>query len=108
MIDPRENQEVYQRALAWVGEQITAAERQGLTLDYVGGWHTYKPDPKILERVWRVLYGIPDAMTHLLTSPQESWEQVLLRWLRQRHGDVAGAGETGGRGGEATWGDHGG
>jgi hypothetical protein len=50
MIDPRENQEVYQRALAWVGEQITAAERQGLTLDYLGGWHTYKPDPKTLER----------------------------------------------------------
>jgi hypothetical protein len=84
MISPHENQENYQRALAWIGEQITAAERQGLTLEYLGGWHTYKPDPKTLERAWRVLYGIPDAMTHLLISPQEQWEQVLLRWLRHR------------------------
>ena len=30
MIDPREHREDYQRALAWVGEQITEAERQGL------------------------------------------------------------------------------
>jgi hypothetical protein len=82
MIDPRENQEDYQRALTWVGEQITEAERQGLTLDYLGGWHTYKPNPKTLERAWRVLYGIPDSMTHLLTCPREQWEQVLLRWLR--------------------------
>jgi hypothetical protein len=35
MIYPRETQEEYQRALAWVGEQIAAAERQGLTLDYL-------------------------------------------------------------------------
>jgi hypothetical protein len=34
MIAPRENREDYQRALAWVGEQITAAERKGLMLDY--------------------------------------------------------------------------
>jgi hypothetical protein len=49
MIDPREDREDYQRALAWVGEQIIAAEQQGLTLDYRGGWHTYKPNPKTLE-----------------------------------------------------------
>jgi hypothetical protein len=85
MISPQENQEVYQRALAWVGEQMAVAERQGLTLEYLGGGHTYKPNPKTLERAWRALYGIPDAMTHLLTSPQEQWEQVLLRWLRHRH-----------------------
>jgi hypothetical protein len=64
MIDARETQENYQRALAWGGEQLTAAERQGLTLDYRGGWHAYKPHPKTLERAWRVLYGIPDSMTH--------------------------------------------
>ena len=85
MISPREHQQNYQRALAWVGEQITAAERQGLTLDYLGGWDTYKPDPKTLERAWRVLYGIPDSMTHLLTCPQAQWEQVLLTWLQHRH-----------------------
>jgi hypothetical protein len=84
MIDPRENREDYQRALAWVGEQITAAERQGLTLEYLGGWHTYKPNPKTLERAWRVLYSLPDAITYLLTCPQQQWEQVLLRWLRHR------------------------
>ena len=33
MIDPREDQEGYRRALAWVGEQIAEAARQGLTLD---------------------------------------------------------------------------
>lgn len=82
MIDPREHREDDQRALAWVGEQITAAERQGLTLEYLGGWQTFQPDQKVLERAWRVLYGIPDAMTHLLTCPQEQWEQVLLSWLR--------------------------
>ena len=71
MISPREHQEDYQRALAWVGEQITAAEHQGLTLEYLGGWHTYKPNRKSLERAWRVLYGIPDSMTHLLTCPQQ-------------------------------------
>jgi hypothetical protein len=65
-----------------VGEQITAAERQGLIFDYQGGWHRFKPDRKALERAWRVLYGIPHTRTHLLTSPQEQWEQVLLRWLR--------------------------
>jgi hypothetical protein len=68
MISPKEHQEVYQAALAWVGEQITAAERQGLILDYQGGWHTYKPNPKALERAWRVLYGIPhnqDPPAHL-------------------------------------------
>jgi hypothetical protein len=85
MISPQEHQENYQRALAWVGQQITEAERQGLTLGYLGGWHTYKPDPKTLERAWRVLYGIPDSMIHLLTCPQMQWEQVLLRWLRHRH-----------------------
>jgi hypothetical protein len=85
MISPKEHQEVYQAALAWVGEQITEAERQGLTLDYLGGWHRFKPDTKALERAWRVLYGIPHTMTHLLTSPQEQWEQVLLRWLRHHH-----------------------
>ncbi len=86
MIDPRETREDYQRALAWVGEQIRAAEQQGLMLEYLGGWQTYKPNPKMLERAWRVLYGIPDSMTHLLTTPQEQWEQVLLRWLRHRAG----------------------
>jgi hypothetical protein len=85
MIDPREDHEHYQRALAWVGEQITAAERQGLTLDYRGGWHTFMPNRKVLERVWRVLYGIPDTMIRLLTSPQERWEQVLLRRLQHQH-----------------------
>jgi hypothetical protein len=85
LISPREHQQNYQRALAWVGEQITAAERQGLTLDYLGGWHTYKPNRKMLERAWRVLYGIPDAMTHLLTSAQEQWEQVSLVWLQHQH-----------------------
>jgi hypothetical protein len=85
MMSPRENHEEYQRALAWVGEQITAAERQGLTLEYLGGWDTYKPDPKTLERAWRVLYGIPGSMTHLLTCPQAQWEQVLLTWLQHRH-----------------------
>jgi hypothetical protein len=84
MISPQENQEDYQRALAWVGEQITAAERQGLTLEYLGGWHRFKPNTKALEKAWRVLYGIPDSMTHLLTCPQEPWEQGLLRWLRHR------------------------
>ncbi len=44
MIDPREDREDYQRVLAWVGEQIAVAERQGLTLNYLGGWHTYKPN----------------------------------------------------------------
>jgi len=82
VISSKEHQEAYQRALAWVGEQIGAAERQGLTLEYLGGWHTYEPNRKILERAWRVLYGIPDAMTHLLTSPQEQWEQVVLAWLQ--------------------------
>jgi hypothetical protein len=72
-----------------VGEQITAAEHQGLTLDYLGGWHTYKPDPKILERAWRVLYGIPDSMTNVLTSPEVQWALVILRWERHRHGREA-------------------
>ena len=85
MISPKEHQEVYQAALAWVEEQITAAERQGLTLEYLGGWHRFTPDTKTLERAWRVLYGIPESMTHLLTCPQQQWEQVLLRWLRHRH-----------------------
>jgi hypothetical protein len=85
MISPRENHEEYQAALAWVGRQIEEAERQGLTLEYLGGWHTYQPDPKTLERAWRVLSGIPESMTDLLTSPQDQWEQVLLRWLRHRH-----------------------
>jgi hypothetical protein len=84
MLDPREHRGDYPRALAWVGEQITAAARQGLTLEYLGGWQTYQPNPKTLERAWRVLYGILESMTHLLTSPQEQWEQVLLRWLRHR------------------------
>jgi hypothetical protein len=82
MISPRENHEAYQAALAWVGRQVEEAERQGLTLDYLGGWHRSKPDKKALEHAWRVLYSIPDSMTHLLTCPQEQWEQVLLRWVR--------------------------
>jgi hypothetical protein len=94
MISPQEHQENYQAALAWVTRQVEAAERQGLTLDYLGGWHTYKPNPKTLERAWRVLYDIPDAMTDLLTCPQQQWEQVLLRWLRHRHGGGLGAGEA--------------
>jgi hypothetical protein len=102
MIDPREHRDDYQRALAWVGEQITEAERQGLTLEYLGGWQTYKPNPKMLERAWRALYGIPDAMTHLLTSPQEQWEQVVLRWIQHRHGGGVGAGEADWGDGEAT------
>jgi hypothetical protein len=69
MRDPRETREDYRRALVWIGEQITAAERQGLTLEYLGGWQTYQPNSKTLERARRVLYGIPDSMTHLLTSP---------------------------------------
>jgi hypothetical protein len=36
MISPRENHEEYQAALAWVGRQVEEAERQGLTLDYLG------------------------------------------------------------------------
>jgi hypothetical protein len=52
MIRPKEHQENYQRALAWVGEQITAAEQQGLTRDYVGGWDRFKPNTKALERAW--------------------------------------------------------
>jgi hypothetical protein len=74
MLSPKENQEDHQRALAWVGQQITAAERQGLMLDYRGGWQTYQPNLKTLERAWRVLYGTLDSMTHLLTCPQEQWE----------------------------------
>jgi hypothetical protein len=70
MISPREHHEAYQRALAWVGEQIEGAARQGLTLDYLGGWHRFTPDKEALERAWRVLYAIPDAMTHLLTPPE--------------------------------------
>jgi hypothetical protein len=85
MISPKETHEVYQGAHTWLGEQITEAERQGLTLDYVGGWHRFKPDTKALEQAWRVLYGIPESMTHLLTCPQQQWEQVILRWLGHRH-----------------------
>ena len=84
MISPKEHQEAYQRVLAWVGEQIQAAERQGLTLNALGGWHMYKPDPKTLERAWRILYDIPDTMIYLLTSPQQQWEQVVLVWLQHR------------------------
>ena len=91
MIDPREDQENYQRALAWVGEQITAAERQGLTLDYLGGWQTFKPDKKVLEKAWRVLYDIPDSMTQPLTCPQEQGEQVILVWLQHRHAVTDGS-----------------
>jgi hypothetical protein len=69
MMDPRETREDYRRALVWIGEQITAAERQGLTLEYLGGWQTCKLNSTTLERARRVLYGIPDSMTHLLTSP---------------------------------------
>jgi hypothetical protein len=85
MISPREDHEAYQAALAWVTRQVEEAERQGLTLDYLGGWHMFQPDQKVLERAWRVLYGIPDSMTDLLTCPQEQWEQVLLSWLRHNH-----------------------
>jgi hypothetical protein len=44
----------------------------------------------------RALYGIPDAMTHLFTSPQGPWEQVLLVWLQhhpERESRGGGAGE---------------
>ena len=82
MISPKEHQEAYQAVLAWLTRQVEAAERQGLTLDYLGGWHRFKPDRKELEHAWRVLYSIPDSMTHLLTCPQEQWEQVVLRWVR--------------------------
>jgi hypothetical protein len=85
VISPRENHEEYQAALAWVGRQVEEAECQGLTLDYLGGWHRFKPDKQVLERAWRVLYSIPDSMTHLLTPPQGQWEQVLLSWLRHHH-----------------------
>jgi hypothetical protein len=85
LISPQEHQQPYQRALAWVGEQITEAERQGLTLDYLGGWHLYKPNPKTLERAWRVLYGIPDSMTDLFTSPETQWALVILWWERHRY-----------------------
>jgi hypothetical protein len=94
MIDPREDQKNYQRALAWVGEQITAAERQGLTLDYLGGWHTFKPDRKALARAWRVLYNVPDSMIDLFTGPQERWGQAVLRWLRH-HPDQDGGKDSG-------------
>jgi hypothetical protein len=85
MISAKEPQEDYQRALVWVEEQIAAAGRQGLTLQYLGGWHTFQPDQKDLEHAWRALYGIPDSMIHLLTPPTWQWEQVLLRWLRHHH-----------------------
>jgi hypothetical protein len=85
MISHREEHEEYQAALAWVGRQVEAAERQGLTLDYLGGWHRFRPDKKALEHVWRVLYDKPDSMIHLLTPPAWQWEQVLLSWLRQHH-----------------------
>jgi hypothetical protein len=84
MIRPEEKQEVYQAALVWVRQQIEGAERQGLTLDYLGGWHLFQPDRHALEHAWRVLYDIPDTMTYLLTPPQGPWEQVLLRWLRHQ------------------------
>jgi hypothetical protein len=48
LISPWERQENYQRALAWVGEQITAAERQGLTLEYLSGWHKSRLPAKFL------------------------------------------------------------
>jgi len=82
MITPTEHHEIYHKALAWVSRQVEATERQGLTLDYLGGWHTFQPDQKELEHAWRVLYGIPDSMIYLLTPPAWQWEQVLLRWLR--------------------------
>ena len=85
MISHREKHEEYQAALAWVGRQVEAAERRGLTLDYLGGWHRFRPDTKVLEHAWRVLYDIPDSMIHLLTPPAWQWEQVLLRWLRHHH-----------------------
>jgi hypothetical protein len=85
MVSPEESQEAYQAALAWVTRQVEEAQRQGLTLDYVGGWQTFQPHHKLLARAWRVLYGIPASMTWLLTPPQWQWEQVLLRWLRHRH-----------------------
>jgi hypothetical protein len=85
MLSPKEHHEAYQAALAWVTGQVEEAERQGLTLDYLGGWHTFQPDQKVLERAWRVLYSIPDSMIDLLTCPQEQWEQVLLSWLRHNH-----------------------
>jgi hypothetical protein len=83
-----------------VGEQITAAEGQGLTLDYLGGWHRFTPDKKALEGAWRVLYGIPDSMTHLLTSPEMQWALVIWQWEWHRHGSSLRAGEAGGGDGE--------
>jgi hypothetical protein len=85
MLCPQEHHEDYQRALAWVGEQVEEAEWQGLTLDYVGGWHTFKPPRKALEQAWRVLYGVPKTITHLMTSPQWPWAEVVLVWLRHHH-----------------------
>jgi hypothetical protein len=102
---PRQNYDAVW--LAWVGERIAVAERQGLTLNYLGGWQTYKPDPKTLGRARRALYGIPDAMTHLFTSPQEQWEQVLLRWLRH-HEPAQDRGGPGTGGGGTVCGDGGG
>jgi hypothetical protein len=61
MISPQENHEAYHDALAWVTRQVEAAERRGLTLEYLGGWHTFQPDRKDLEHAWRALYGIPDS-----------------------------------------------
>jgi hypothetical protein len=62
-----------------------------LTLDYLGGWHTFKPDRKALERAWRVLYNVPDSMIDLFTCSQQQWEQVVLRWVRY----YPGRGEAG-------------
>jgi hypothetical protein len=84
MISPKEHHEDYQAALIWVTRQVEAAERQGLTLDCLGGWHRFTPDKKALEKAWRAQYSIPGFMTQLLTCPQEQWEQVVVRWLRHR------------------------
>jgi hypothetical protein len=70
---------------ACIARQVEAGERQGLTLDDLGGWQTFQPDKNALEQTWRVLYGIPDSMTPPLTPPAWQWEQVLLRWLRHHH-----------------------
>ncbi len=94
MINPREHQEDYHKALAGVGKQLTEAERQGLTIEYLGGLHRFAPNRKALERAWRVLYGIPDSMTDLLTSPEMQWALVILRWERHQHGGAGRAGEA--------------
>jgi hypothetical protein len=70
---------------AGVGQPTSrSSEAAGIDTGLFGGWQTFKPNKKALEKAWRVLYSIPESMTQLLTGPQEQWEQVLLRWLRHK------------------------